>query len=194
MKEIVAILIGAVLINNLVLSRFLGIHPALGASKDLRPNLGVSAAVVIVMCVSAAVIWPVYTYILAANGLEYLSTLIFIMLVVIIAQLAGMAARRFAPALYKPFSGYMPSVITNCAVLGLVLLNVDGYTFWQAMANAFGAGIGFLLAMVLFAGVREKLDNADIPKWFKGAPITLIAASIVSVAFMGFAGIADKLM
>ncbi len=185
-----AILIGGLLVNNFVLSQFLGICPFLGVSKKIGQAVGMSLSVLAVMLLATAVTWPVYTYILVPNDLAFLETLVFILVIAALVQLVEILLKRFIPALYKALGLYLPLITTNCAVLGVTILNIDsGYTFWQSLTNALGAGLGFLLAMVLFAGVRERLETAPIPKGLKGLPITLVAAALVSLSFAGFEGL-----
>ena len=185
-----AILIGGLLVNNFVLSQFLGICPFLGVSKKLNGAVGMSLAVIFVMLMSTAATWPIYTYLLVPHELEYLQTIVFILIIAALVQLVEITLKRFIPPLHKSLGIYLPLITTNCAVLGVTILNIDkGYDFWQSLINALGAGLGFLLAMVMFAGVRERLESADIPKSLRGLPITLVAASIVSVSFLGFQGL-----
>lgn len=190
MNNLFAILIGSLLVNNFVLSQFLGICPFLGVSKKLNSAVGMSAAVIFVMVMASAATWPIYTYLLVPFGLEYLQTIVFILIIAALVQLVEIVLRRYIPPLYQSLGIYLPLITTNCAVLGVTILNIDsGYTFLQSMVNALGAGLGFLLAMVMFAGVRERLESAEIPESLKGMPITLVAASIVSVSFLGFQGL-----
>ena len=185
-----AIIIGGLLVNNFVLSQFLGICPFLGVSKKIGQAVGMSLSVLAVMTLATAVTWPIYTYLLAPNGMDYLQTLVFILVIAALVQLVEVLLKRFIPTLYKALGLYLPLITTNCAVLGVTILNIDnGHNFWQSLANALGAGLGFLLAMVLFAGVRERLDTAPIPKGLKGLPITLVAAALVSLSFVGFQGL-----
>lgn len=185
--NLMAILIGSLLVNNFVLSQFLGICPFLGVSKKLNSAVGMSVAVIFVMMMSTAVTWPVYTYVLVPGGLEYLQTIVFILVIAALVQLVEIALKRFIPPLYKSLGIYLPLITTNCAVLGVTILNIDtGYGFGESLVNTFGAGLGFMLAMIMFAGVRERLESADIPAGLKGLPITLVAASLVSVSFIGF--------
>ena len=185
-----AILIGGLLVNNFVLSQFLGICPFLGVSKKLNSALGMSLAVIFVMLMATAATWPIYTYLLEPNGLSYLQTIVFILIIAALVQLVEIALKRFVPPLYNSLGIYLPLITTNCAVLGVTILSIDsGYGFVQSLVNALGAGGGFLLAMVMFAGVRERLEGADIPAGLKGLPITLVSASLVSVSFLGFQGL-----
>ena len=185
-----AILIGGLLVNNFVLSQCLGICPFLGVSKKLNSAVGMSLAVIFVMLMATAATWPIQTYILEPNGLTYLQTIVFILIIAALVQLVEIALKRFVPPLYNALGIYLPLITTNCAVLGVTILNIDsGYGFVQSLTNALGAGGGFLLAMVMFAGVRERLEGADIPAGLKGLPITLVSASLVSVSFLGFQGL-----
>ena len=185
-----AILIGGLLVNNFVLSQFLGICPFLGVSKKLNSAVGMSLAVIFVMLMATAATWPIQTYILEPNGLTYLQPIVFILIIAALVQLVEIALKRFVPPLYNALGIYLPLITTNCAVLGVTILNIDsGYGFVQSLTNALGAGGGFLLAMVMFAGVRERLEGADIPAGLKGLPITLVSASLVSVSFLGFQGL-----
>lgn len=185
-----AILIGGLLVNNFVLSQFLGICPFLGVSKKLGSAVGMSVAVIVVMLMATAATYPLYHFMLEPNDLSYLQTIVFILIIAALVQLVEIVLRRFIPPLYNALGIYLPLITTNCAVLGVTILNIDsGYTFAQSLVNALGAGLGFLLAMVMFAGVRERLESAEIPEGLKGLPITLVAASIVSVSFLGFQGL-----
>ena len=192
MKLFLAILLTGILTENFVLSKFLGICPFLGVSKKLNTAVGMSAAVIFVMVLSTAVTYPINQFLLVKNGLEYLQTLVFILVIAALVQLVDLALKKFLPALYNSLGIYLPLITTNCAVLGVVLLNIDkSYSFWQSMVYSLGAGLGFMLAMVLFAGVRERLESCEVPKFLQGLPITLIAASLVSVSFLGFTGIVE---
>ena len=192
MKLFLAILLTGILTENFVLSKFLGICPFLGVSKKLNTAVGMSAAVIFVMVLSTAVTYPINQFLLVQNGLEYLQTLVFILVIAALVQLVEIALKKFLPALYNSLGIYLPLITTNCAVLGVVLLNIDkSYSFWQSIVNSLGAGLGFMLAMVLFAGVRERLESCEVPKFLQGLPITLIAASLVSVSFLGFTGIVE---
>ncbi len=194
MKELVIIIFSSILVNNYILSRFLGICPFLGVSKKLSSATGMSLAVIFVMTISSAVTWPINYYLLGER-FGFLRTLVFILVIASLVQLVEIIIKRFIPSLYKSLGVYLPLITTNCAVLGVALLNIqENYTFLESIVNAIGSGVGFMLAMVLFSGVREKLEkNPEIPEKLKGLPITLIAASIVSLSFMGFAGVAEGL-
>lgn len=192
MKIFLAILLTGILTENFVLSKFLGICPFLGVSKKLNTAAGMSAAVIFVMVLATAVTYPINQFLLVKNGLEYLQTLVFILVIAALVQLVEIALKKFLPTLYNSLGIYLPLITTNCAVLGVVLLNIDkSYGFWQSIVNSLGAGLGFLLAMVLFAGVRERLESCEVPKFLQGLPITLIAASLVAVSFLGFTGIVE---
>lgn len=194
MKEIFVVLVSVILVNNFVLSQFLGICPFLGVSKKLDSAIGMSGAVIFVMVMATAATWPIYTYLLVPNKLEYMITIVFILIIAALVQLVEIILKRYIPALHKSLGVYLPLITTNCAILAVTLLNIDeGYSFILSLVNAFGAGVGFMLAMVLFAGVRSRLELAKVPKSFEGLPITLVAAAIVSASFMGFAGIVEGL-
>lgn len=194
MTRFIIILLSAVFINNYVLSRFLGICPFLGVSKKLNQATGMSIAVIFVMLISTAVTYPIQKCLLEPNNLEYLQTIVFILVIAALVQLVEMILKRYMPALHKSLGVYLPLITTNCAVLGVTILNIDeGYTFAESMVNSLGSGLGFFLAMVMFSGIRSKLEGADIPKAFQGLPITLVAASITSLSFLGFGGIIENL-
>ena len=170
MTKLVIILLSAVFINNYVLSKFLGICPFLGVSKNLKSAFGMSLAVIFVMLMATAATWPIQMYLL------------------------NPILKRYMPALHRSLGVYLPLITTNCAVLGVTILNIDeGYTFLETMTNSLGSGLGFMLAMVMFSGVRSTMEGSDIPKSFKGLPITLIAAAITSLSFMGFGGVIENL-
>lgn len=184
------LLVGGLLVNNYVLSQFLGICPFLGVSKKVGPAVGMSVAVIFVMLLSTAATWPIFHYLLAPNDLDYLRTIVFILVIAALVQLVELVLKRFVKPLYNALGIYLPLITTNCAVLGVTILNIDSdYTFVASLINAFASGAGFLLAMVLFAGVRERLDLVPVPESLKGLPITLVAASLVSVSFLGFQGL-----
>lgn len=192
MKIALSILLTAILTENFVLCKFLGICPFLGVSKKLNTAVGMSGAVIFVMALATAVTYPINKYLLVANGLDYLQTIVFILVIAALVQLVELILKKFMPPLYEALGIYLPLITTNCAVLGVVLLNITKeFNFVQSMINSVGAGIGFMLAMVIFSGVRSRLEGADIPKFLQGLPIVLIAASIVSLSFMGFTGLVD---
>ena len=194
MQNFLLIFFSAILVNNFVLSKFLGICPFLGVSKKLNSAFGMSVAVTFVMVMSTAITYPIYNGLLDPFGLEYLNKIAFILVIAMFVQLVEIVIKRFMPPLYTSLGVYLPLITTNCAVLGVTVLNIDeGYTFWESIVNSFGAGVGFLLAMVLFSGIREKLEQSNIPKAFKGMPSTLVAASLLAVSFMGFSGIVENI-
>ncbi|HNX14391.1 MAG TPA: RnfABCDGE type electron transport complex subunit A [Oscillospiraceae bacterium] len=194
MTKILAIVIAAILTNNFVLSKFLGICSFLGVSQKLNTSVGMSAAVTFVMVLSTAVTWPIQIFLLDPNGLGYMQTIIFILVIAILVQLVEMVLKKYIPPLYKAMGIYLPLITTNCAIMGVTILNIDqGYTFAEAMVNSFGCGIGYLVAMVLFTGVRSRVEAGDVPKSLRGLPILLIAASITALCLLGFAGLADGL-
>lgn len=195
MKEMIIILLSGILTQNFVLSKTLGICPFLGVSKKLNSAVGMSIAVTFVMVLATCATWPIQNYLLDPNELGYMQTIVFILVIAALVQFVEMILKKFIPALYQSLGIYLPLITTNCAVLGVAVLNInEKYTFGQSVVNALGAGLGFLLAMVLFAGVRSRMENMDVPESFKGLPITLIAASIVSMSFLGFAGVVDALL
>ncbi len=192
MKALAMIFMTAVLTENFILCKFLGICPFLGVSKKLNTAVGMSLAVIFVMAIATAATYPINQGLLVKYNLEYLQTIVFILVIAALVQFVEIVLKKFIPSLYQALGIYLPLITTNCAVLGVVLLNVDnGYGFAQSMVNSVGGGAGFMVAMVMFAGVREKLEGCDIPKALKGLPITLIAASLVSVSFQGFTGVVE---
>lgn len=193
-KELVLILMGGVLINNYVLQQFLGICPFLGVSKKVNQATGMGIAVTFVMLVATAATWPIYHYILAPDY-TYLQIIVFILVIASLVQFVEIILKKFIPSLHKSLGIYLPLITTNCAVLGVTLNNITAeYNFLESMVSTLGVGFGFLLAMVLFAGVRSRIENCPAPKCFKGIPITLVAASIVALAFFGFSGVVENLL
>jgi len=202
---VVSVLLAGILTDNMVLAKFLGICPFLGVSKKLNTAFAMGMAVILVMLLATAVTYPIYVFLLVPNGLDYLQTIAFILVIAALVQMLEVVMKKFMPPLYKALGIYLPLITTNCAVLGITLLHftnqkiidysnaVGGYAngkvFLVCMANALGAGAGFLLSMLLFAGVRSRLEKANVPKFLQGLPITLIAASIVALSFLGFAGV-----
>ena len=186
---IASILLASILTNNMVLSKFLGICPFLGVSKKTNTAFSMSIAVILVMVIATAVTHPLYTYVLYPKY-TYLETIVFILVIAAIVQLLEIVLKKFLPPVYKSLGIYLPLITTNCAVLGITMLNItDKLNLVQSLFNALGAGVGFMLAMLLFSGVRERLETADIPEFMKGLPSTLVAAAIVALSFLGFAGI-----
>ena len=195
MTNLILILMTGVLINNYVLQQFLGICPFLGVSKKTDQAAGMGAAVIFVMLCATAATWPIFTYVLVPLKLEYLQTIVFILVIAALVQFVEIVLKKFIPALHASLGVYLPLITTNCAVLGVCLNNIDdGYNFLESMISSLGVGLGFLVAMVLFAGVRSRIDAKKPPKAFQGVPITLIAASIVALAFFGFAGVVENLL
>lgn len=192
MKIMLSILLTGILTENFILAKFLGICPFLGVSKKLNTAVGMSAAVIFVMLLSTAVTYPINAKLLVPNDLEYLQTIVFILVIAALVQLVEIILKKYMPALYNALGIYLPLITTNCAVLGVVLINVENnYNFGQSMMRSLGGGLGFMLAMVMFAGVRERLESCDVPKFLQGLPITLLAASLTSVSFLGFSGVVD---
>lgn len=199
-KGLVAIFLSAILTENYILNKFLGICPFLGVSKKLNTATGMSLAVTVVMVIATAVTWPIYTFVLVPNDMAYLQIIVFILIIASLVQLLETVLKKYMPPLYNSLGIYLPLITTNCAVLGVTMLVLEkgaadpSFGYVQSLVNAFGSGVGFLVAMVLFAGVRERLENCDVPETFKGIPITLVSAALVSVAFLGFSGVVDRLM
>ena len=193
-KQLIIIMMTAVLVNNYVLVRFLGICPFLGVSKKLNQAVGMGVAVTFVMLMATAATYPIYNFLLLPNGLGYMRTIVFILVIAALVQLVEIILKKYIPALHASLGIYLPLITTNCAVLGVTINNVnDGYNFIESMTSSLGCGLGFLLAMVLFAGVRSRLEEANPPESFKGLPITLVSASIVALSFMGFNGLVTGL-
>ena len=187
--SIVSILLASILTNNMVLSKFLGICPFLGVSKKTNTAFSMSIAVTLVMVVATAVTWPIYNYVLYPN-FTYLETIVFILVIAAIVQLIEIFLKRYIKPIYNALGIYLPLITTNCAVLGITMLNItDKLNFVQSLFNALGAGLGFMLAMLLFSGVRERMETSNVPEFLQGLPITLVAAALVSLSFLGFAGI-----
>lgn len=186
---IASIILAGLLTNNMVLSKFLGICPFLGVSKKSSTAFSMSVAVTLVMVVATAVTWPIYHYLLAPDFV-YLETIVFILVIAAIVQLIEIFLKKFIKPIYNALGIYLPLITTNCAVLGITMLNITNeLNFVKSIVNALAAGLGFMLAMLLFAGVRERMETANIPEFLKGLPITLVAAALVSLSFLGFAGI-----
>ena len=195
LKELIYIILVGVFANNYVLQQTTGICPFLGVSKKFDQAAGMGAAVIFVMLCATAVTWPIQKLVLEKFNLEYLQTIVFILVIAALVQFVEIILKKFIPALYKSLGVYLPLITTNCAVLGVAINNITaGYNFLESMVSSLGVGLGFLLAMLLFAGVRSKLDDSNAPKCFRGLPVTLIAASIVAMAFYGFAGIVENLL
>ena len=194
LKSLTVIILTSILVNNYVLTKFLGICPFLGVSKKLGPACGMGVAVTFVMLLATAATWPIQTYLLNKFHLEYLQTIVFILVIAALVQLVEIALKRYLPSLHRSLGVYLPLITTNCAVLAVAKNNItDGYGFVESVASSLGCGLGFLLAMVLFAGVRMRIETSNPPKAFAGVPITLVSASIVAMSFYGFDGIVDNL-
>ena len=194
-KALLYILLMGVFVNNYVLQKFLGICPFLGVSKKFNQASGMGIAVIFVMLCATAVTYPLQKYVLDPAGLGYLQTIVFILVIAALVQFVEIVLKKFIPALHASLGVYLPLITTNCAVLGVAINNItDGYNFVESIFSSLGVGLGFLLAMVLFAGVRSRIENCPSPKSVQGLPITLVAASIVSLAFYGFAGVIGNML
>ena len=190
MVQLLLIAVGAALVNNVVLSQFLGLCPFLGVSKKTDTAAGMGAAVIFVILIASAVTYGVYYGILVTFGLEYLQTIVFILVIAALVQLVEMVLKKFIKPLYQALGVYLPLITTNCAVLGVAISNIDnGYGFLESMACSFGTSAGFLIAIVILAGIREKSESNNIPKPFRGTPMVLIASGLMAIAFSGFTGV-----
>ncbi len=192
--SILGIAFAMIFTENYVLVKFIAICPFLGVSKKLDSCIGMTGAVVFVMTLASAATWTIYTYIMVPLGLEYLSTIIFILVIAALVQFVEIVMKKYLKGLYRALGIYLPLITTNCAVLAVTLLNIEkSYNLLESCVDGFSAGIGFGLALVLFCGVRKALEHAKPPKAFEGLPITLVAAALTSMTFMGFTGMAEKL-
>ena len=196
--KLASIFFTMILVDNYVLAKFLGICPFLGVSKKLDSAVGMSLAVTFVMVVATAATWPIQMFLLTPKSgawdMGYLQTIVFILIIAILVQLLENILKKYIPTLYAALGVYLPLITTNCAILGVTILNIDnGYTFAESIVCAAGSGIGFLVAMVLFSGVRRRVEEAETPKCFEGLPITLVAAAMTSLSFMGFGGIVEAI-
>lgn len=194
LKDLLIISIGAILINNFVLVQFLGICPFLGVSKKVSTAAGMGFAVIFVMLCASAITWVVQEYLLVPFHIEYLQTIAFILVIAVLVQLVEMFLQKSVPALYSSLGVYLPLITTNCAVLGVAIQNITKFggtemSFLKSLTYGTSAAVGFLVAIVLFAGVRERLENADVPEFLKGMPIVLVTAALLSIAFLGFSGL-----
>ena len=192
MTKIITIVRAGILTENMVLSKFFGICPFLGVSKKTSTAVSMGLAVMLVMVMATAATYPMYAYLLEPNGLGYLQTIVFILIIAALVQLVEIVLKKYIPPLYKALGIYLPLITTNCAVLGITMLNFTNEritNYGEALLNAFSSGLGFLLAMFIFAGVRTRLETSNIPESLKGLPITLISAAIVSLSFLGFSGL-----
>ena len=193
-RVLVVILLSSVLVDNYVLSRFLGICPFLGVSKKLDQATGMGVAVTIVMLIATLVTWPIQYYVLNVLNLGYLQNIVFILVIATLVQVLELVIKKISPSLHKGLGVYLPLITTNCAVLGVTINNIlDEYSFIESIVSSLGCGLGFLLAIVIFSGLRSRIDESNIPAPFKGLAVTLIAASFVSLAFMGFGGIVENI-
>ena len=194
LKTLLTVLLAGILTDNIVLAKTTGICPFLGVSKKYKQALGMGIAVIFVMLCASAVTWPIYKA-LEALDIKYLKTIVFILVIAALVQFVEIILKKYIPSLYKSLGVYLPLITTNCAVLGVAETNVkEGYDFITSMASSVGVGVGFLVAMLLFAGVRTRIENCPSPKSIKGLPITLIAASIVAMAFLGFDGVVKGML
>ena len=190
MKEMILILIGSALVNNVVLSQFLGLCPFLGVSKKTKTAASMGAAVIFVIMIASAVTYAVHYMVLVPLGMEYMQTIVFILVIAALVQMIEMMLKKVSPPIYSALGVYLPLITTNCAVLGVAITNIqDGSTFAESMMNSLGTSLGFLVAIVIMAGIRERLEGNDIPKAFQGMPIVLITSGLMAIAFCGFAGI-----
>ena len=194
MKSLILIIVSGALINNVVLNQFLGICSFLGVSKQMKASASLGGAVIFVITIASAVASLLYDYVLAPLGLDFMKTIVFILVIAALVQIVEMFLKKKSPAVYKALGIYLPLITTNCAVLGVCVLNITNeYSYGQSLLNSFGSGVGFMLAMFLFAGVRSRIETNDYPEAFKGIAGTLVAASIVSLSFLGFSGLISGL-
>lgn len=190
MTNLIIIAISAAFVNNVVLSQFLGLCPFLGVSKKTETAAGMGVAVMFVLTISSFFTSLIYDYILAPLNLDYLNTIVFILVIAALVQFVEMFLKKSMPALYKSLGVYLPLITTNCAVLGIALINVqNGYNLIESVVNALCTALGFLISIVIMAGIRERIEDNDIPESFKGMPIVLITAGLMSIAFFGFSGL-----
>ncbi|MBR0436389.1 MAG: electron transport complex subunit RsxA [Clostridia bacterium] len=190
MKSLILIMISGALINNVVLNQFLGICSFLGVSKQMKASASLGGAVIFVMTIASAVASLLYNYVLAPFGLDFMKTIVFILVIAALVQIVEMFLKKKSPAVYQALGIYLPLITTNCAVLGIALTNVQNeYNFIQSVLAGFGTAVGFTLAIVLLAGIRSRIREEDLPRPVRGAPIVLISAALMSIAFMGFSGL-----
>lgn len=190
MQKLYLIIISAVLVNNFILTKFLGICPFIGVSSQIDASIGMGAAVIFVMTIASLVTWLIQNFLLIPFGIEFLQTISFILIVASLVQLCEIIINKVSPTLKNALGIYLPLITTNCAVLGVAILNIrTGYSFIESIINGLGSGLGFTLALLLMAGIRERLDLAPVPRALKGAPITFIVAGLLSIAFLGFAAL-----
>ena len=190
MKEMLLVLIGSALVNNVVLSQFLGLCPFLGVSKKTKTAASMGAAVIFVIMIASAVTFGVQYLVLEPLNMGYMQTIVFILVIAALVQMIEMMLKKVSPAIYAALGVYLPLITTNCAVLGVAITNIqNGSTFGESMVNSLGTSVGFLIAIVIMAGIRERLEGNDIPKAFQGMPIVLITSGLMAIAFCGFSGI-----
>ena len=190
MKELILVLVAAALVNNVVLSQFLGLCPFLGVSKKTKTAASMGAAVIFVIMIASVVTYGIHYGILVRFGMEYMQTIVFILVIAALVQLVEMLLKKTSPALYSALGVYLPLITTNCAVLGVAITNIqNGSSFAESMMNSLGTSVGFLISIVIMAGIRERIEDNDIPKSFRGMPIVLITAGLMAIAFCGFAGV-----
>lgn len=190
MKELLLIAVGSAFVNNVVLSQFLGICPFLGVSKNVKTAGGMGGAVIFVITIASFVTGLIYKFILVPTGFEYLQTIVFILVIAALVQFVEMFLKKVMPPLYNALGVYLPLITTNCAVLGVALTNVTkSYSILEGVVNGFATAAGFLVAIVLMAGIREKIEYNDIPEAFRGTPIVLVTAGLMAIAFFGFSGL-----
>ena len=193
-QALVVIMMSAVLVNNFVLRQFLGICPFLGVSKELKSSIGMSSATVFVMIMATVVTWPINRFLLEPSGLDFMQLVLFVLIIAAFVQITEFTMKKYMPALYNSLGVYLPLMTTNCAIVAVVILNTnEGLTFLESIVNALGAGAGFFLAMVIFSGIRGHTESSTPPESFKGLPLALISAAILSMAFFGFQGVAENL-
>ena len=193
-KALIAILMSVVLVNNYVLAQFLGCCPFLGVSKQMKSAIGMGIAVTFVMILATAATWPIQVFLLEKNGLGFLQIIVFILIIGSLVQFVEIVLKKYIPPLYKALAVFLPLITTNCGILGVTISNINSeYTYIESLVNALGAGTGFLLAMLIFSGIREHTENIDPPESFKGIPITLLSAAILSISFFGFSGVIENL-
>lgn len=190
MKELIIIAIGAALVNNVVLSQFLGLCPFLGVSKKIDTAAGMGGAIIFVITISSAITSLIYTFVLEKTGLTYLKTIVFILVIAALVQFVEMFLKKTMPALYQSLGVYLPLITTNCAVLGIAITNVQKeYNLLESIVNGFATAVGFTIAIVILAGLREKMEYNDVPESFQGMPIVLITSGLMAIAFFGFSGL-----
>ena len=190
MGNIFVIIISSMLVSNVVLSQFLGICPFLGVSKQVSTAVGMGAAVTFVITIASAITWPIYYFLLEPRGLDYLQTIVFILVIAALAQFVEMVLKKFMPSLHASLGVYLPLITTNCAVLGVALNNItNGYNFIESVVCGLFTALGFLLSITILAGIRERIEYNDVPHSFKGTPIVLVTACLMAIAFCGFAGL-----